>query len=209
MGLEIGEISVLEPDREDQLFFGLSARDIDFVLAMSISGIITPTSIEEEYWYNDSALHRPSITENADFRFIFATGLISAEDYGSLTGNLRPAPARFTWRHFVSADLVENADVDRLVADLEIECHRLGCRASDGDRRNDAVEVHLHLAERFVDLHLAFRQVRLAGAGVLELDPAGGGGASGIVGLVGVGDSGTAAPAACTTTMTVSGPPKG
>lgn len=132
MGLEIGEVSLLLPNDgrasgigrpgrpPDRLFFGISASELDFELAMSISGIIAPSDIGEEYWYGDPDLHQPRIEENPDFRIISATGLISPQDYASLTGRLRPAPARLTWRHFVSADLVENADVNRLLDDLEI-----------------------------------------------------------------------------------------
>lgn len=132
MGLEIGEVSLALPNDgrsrgigrpgrpPDRLFFGLSARELDFVLAMSISGIIAADPIEEEYWYDDPSVHRPAIEENPDFRIISATGLISTEDYGRLSAVLRPAPQKFTWRHFVSADQVENVDVEMLLGDLEI-----------------------------------------------------------------------------------------
>ncbi len=118
MGLEMGRIMLLTPDSTDRLFFGISGQALRYQLAVSISGIIELDDIDDEYWYADDALHRPGIQENADLRIIFATGLITPDDYGSMLSAMGEASREYTWRHFVDPQLVAESDIGALQSDL-------------------------------------------------------------------------------------------
>lgn len=118
LGYEIGEPMVLRPDTSDPILFGLSIQDLDYQLVASISGIVEFSDPDGEYWYGDPSLHRPTIRENADLRFIHATGLMGDDDYRALLGTTGDAGRLYTWRHFVDPALVEEADVDALISEL-------------------------------------------------------------------------------------------
>ncbi len=118
LGLELDQQMILRPDANDRQVFGLSIEDLDFQMVMSISGIIELSDSSEEFWYGDPDLHRPRIQENADLRIIRATGLGDPEQYGSLIGDTGATRWLYSWRQFVSPDLVEQADVDQVMTDL-------------------------------------------------------------------------------------------
>lgn len=118
MGLEVGHKMMLRPDPTDTLVFGFSSRDLDFELVMSISGIIELSDLSEEYWYGDGDLHTPRIQENADLRIIRATGLMNPAEYGSLLSAMGQVRWLHTWRYFVEPELVQQADIETLAADL-------------------------------------------------------------------------------------------
>ncbi|HEU4321158.1 MAG TPA: ABC transporter permease [Acidimicrobiia bacterium] len=119
MGLEVGSQVVLTPDATDPLFNGIPTDALAYQIVVSVSGIIELTAVEDEYWYADPTLHRPTIRETADFRIIFATGLMAPEDYRSMLSTMGDAGRSYVWRHFVDPDLVETADLDTLQSELE------------------------------------------------------------------------------------------
>lgn len=118
MGLEIGRKMLLRPDPNDSLIFGFSDQDRDVTLVMSISGIIELSDISEEYWYGDGDLHTPRIQENADLRIIRSTGLMNPAEYRLLLQEMGQLRWLNTWRYFVGPELVREADVESLSADL-------------------------------------------------------------------------------------------
>ena len=59
--------------------------------------------------------------------------------------------------------VAESAFGAALVAQFELQFHRIGCRPRDRQRRQETVEVDLHLAEVLVGLHLALGQGEATG----------------------------------------------
>jgi putative ABC transport system permease protein len=130
----VGDMVMLAPDATDPLFFGIGSNQLDYPLVLSVSGIIELSDGGLDYWYGDPGLHRASITENADFRIIHATGLMASDDYRRLLTETSPAHWRYSWRYFVDPDLVDAATVDELNADLrglELEFRSVGTPSDD------------------------------------------------------------------------------
>ncbi len=156
MGLMIGEQTVLTPDPTDPLLFGLSARDLDFALIVSISGIVELADVAEEYWYGDPDLHRPRIQENADLRIIYATGLIDPRDFSEITRSIGLADRRHTWRLYVDPALVALAHLDTLEVELRaFENHFAPIAARPSDFAvitglSDLIEDHLEQREQTI-----------------------------------------------------------
>jgi putative ABC transport system permease protein len=118
MGLEIGQRMLLRADLNDPAFFGVFGEALHFQFVFSISGIIELADQSDEYWFGDPVLHKPNIQENADLRIIFARGLMSPQDYGSLLSSMGQARWRYSWRFFIDPDRVRVADLDLLRKDL-------------------------------------------------------------------------------------------
>ena len=153
----LGDMVILKPDIDDPLFSAIASDELDYQLILSVSGVIELTDPEEDYWYGDTRLHRASITENADVRIIFATGLMNADDYRRLLADLSPANWQYTWRYFLDSDLVEIATIQGLTAglrSLEVEFHSVGSQTS-GD-------FLVTLLPTLIDGHLAERAVTMA-----------------------------------------------
>lgn len=111
-----GGVGVARSD--DTAYFGIPAEDLQYAVVLRISGLI---EIEEQagvYWYGDPRLHRPRVVSNADFTFVYATGLMMPADYGTLLRKTRPAPWNYEWRYFVAAERIRQGNIDRLAADL-------------------------------------------------------------------------------------------
>ena len=129
----LGDMVILKPDIDDPLFSSIGSDELGYQMILSVSGVIELTDPEEDYWYGDTRLHRASITENADVRIIFATGLMNADDYRELLADLTPANWQYTWRYFVDPGLVEAATIQELTADLrslELAFHSVGSQTS-------------------------------------------------------------------------------
>lgn len=136
LGVELDQTMMLRPDENDVLYFGVAGQDLDYRLAMRVSGVIELTDPELEFWYGDPTLHRPSIEENPDFRIIYATGLMAPADFASLAAATTPASWASVWRHFVDADAVAKADIELLQSDLRSLQNRFSVVASrPGDFR--------------------------------------------------------------------------
>lgn len=157
MGLEIGQQMLLRPDPTDGLVFGFSSLDLDFELVMSISGIIELSDLSEEYWYGDGDLHTPRVQENADRRIIRATGLMNPAEYRSLMSEMGQLRWLHTWRYFVDPELVQEADIEELAADL----NGFELEFSVASSRPDEFRVITLLSE-LIDEHLFQKQETLA-----------------------------------------------
>jgi len=116
--VDIGDRLILTPDANDFLYRTTSLSQLDYMLAIEISGLIEPLNPDAEFWYDDDRLHRPRIVENPDFVIIFATGLTTPADYRSLSSDTGLASWWFTWRYFVDANLVDASSVDALLSDV-------------------------------------------------------------------------------------------
>lgn len=154
LGLELGQLMLLSPDRVDPFYFGLDSRDLDFLWVMSISGVIELDDLSDEFWFGDESLHTPRIQQNADLRIIYATGLASDTDFEAMVTALSHVHRLHTWRYLVSPDLVSEADVDLLEADLEALQARFpgaGARSHDSvviTRLPDLLEAHQRQSEQ-------------------------------------------------------------
>ncbi len=119
MMVAIGELLTLLPSATDLSFQSpeVNIQALRFVLR--VSGIIELDDEELEYWYADSSLHRPRITENPDFRFVFAVGLMSPDQYRPFRNAARGVDLDFAWRFLVDPELVDRAEASELAADIE------------------------------------------------------------------------------------------
>ena len=118
MMLEVGDEVLLSPDARDPAWTFAIGDILSDRLILSISGLLELSDPGDEYWYADTALHRPVINENADFRLITATGLMRADVYRDLLRHTFGVPFDYTWRYFVDPALVDQTQADDLVVGL-------------------------------------------------------------------------------------------
>lgn len=118
MMLGVGDHVTLTPDTQDRLWAAAAiTQRVSYILA--ISGIVELSDVTEETWFADPYLHRPRIMENADFRLIFATGLMDPDSYGRMLTEIDFASLDYTWRYFVDPDLVDATEASRLRAEVD------------------------------------------------------------------------------------------
>lgn len=119
MMVEVGDQVTLLPSLTDLSFRSalVNVQALRFVLR--VSGIIELDDESLEYWYADSSLHRPRVTENPDFRFVFAVGLMSPDQYRPFRNAASGVSLNFAWRFLVDPELVDQADAAELSAELE------------------------------------------------------------------------------------------
>ena len=117
-GVEMGEMVLLSPDTDDGAYFGVPLEDLRYNLVARISGIIEIRDPEADFWFNDPRLQRPRVRSNADFTFVFATGLMSPADYGRALRETGAAHWDYQWRYFVDPELIRDGDIVALKADL-------------------------------------------------------------------------------------------
>lgn len=119
MMLAVGDQVTLLPSVTELAFRNalVNLHTLRFVLR--ISGIIELDDEGLEYWYADSSLHRPRVTENPDFRLIFAVGLMSPDQYRPFRNAAPGVKLDFAWRFVVDPELVDESDAAELGADLE------------------------------------------------------------------------------------------
>lgn len=122
MMLDVGEQAILRPDTRDSVWFFAHGEELERRLILSISGIVELSDQTLEYWYADSSLHRPRITENPDFRWIFAAGVINPERYRQLIRDIPGTPYHYTWRYLADPDRIDHTQA----AGLAVEFDKLG-----------------------------------------------------------------------------------
>jgi len=116
--VQVGGMLLLTPDVGDAAYFGIPREDLEYAIALRISGLIEIDEPEDDYWYNDPRLFEPRLRSNADFTFVFATGLMSAVDYGRVLSQTGLAHWNYQWRYFVDAPQLRDDTVDQLTAAL-------------------------------------------------------------------------------------------
>ena len=87
MGVALDDHVLLDPNLDDRLWFTGPLRSRPPLIILAFSAIVELTDENDAYWHGDTALHRPRITENADFRLIFATGIMRPDQYRRLLGD--------------------------------------------------------------------------------------------------------------------------
>ncbi len=119
LGVEIGDRLMLRPD-PTALGFRTAAIGVAPVrIVLEISGIIGLDDRGDEFWYGDTLLHQPRTVENSDFRLVFAAGLLGGDQYRPFRDAVHAAGLDFSWRYVLDPDLVEGADPEQLVTDVE------------------------------------------------------------------------------------------
>ncbi len=110
MMVEVGDLVTLRPSPTDVSFRTARINTAEIRFVLRISGIVELDDPRLEYWYADSSLHRPRITENPDFRLVSAVGLISPDQYREFRDASPGVALNFSWRYLVDPDLVRAAD---------------------------------------------------------------------------------------------------
>lgn len=158
--LELGDRAILRPDIVDPAWAFAFDRLLSERLVLEISGIIELSDPDDDYWFDDSALHRPSITENPDFRFVYATGLLDPGSYRRLIRNVLEVDYVYTWRHPVVAERIDTDGAEALMIEFE------KLETAEGDVITGVPQVIAdHLDQR--DLTIALLSVAFAGVAVL------------------------------------------
>ena len=116
--VDVGGMVLLTPSVGDSAYFGLPLEDLQYNIALKISGLIEIDDPSDDYWFNDPRLLRPRLRSNADFTFVFSTGLMSPDDYRRLLRQTGSARWTYQWRYFVGPDRVAEASLEELSADL-------------------------------------------------------------------------------------------
>ena len=118
IGVSVGDRLVVAPDPEDELYRNRPASALDFRLVIEISGTIELLEPEAEFWYGDDRLHQPRIVENADFVFVYATGLMAPADYKRLLSDNGLTDWLYQWRFFLDSEMIAAGDVDEFLAEV-------------------------------------------------------------------------------------------
>ena len=116
VGVEVGDLMTLTPNLSEVRWQLAGAGDLR--MALMVSGIIELSDLSRDYWYADNRLHVPRITENADFRLIAATGLLSPEQYRQLFTDVRRINFEYTWRLLVDPERIDSRTAGEVAADL-------------------------------------------------------------------------------------------
>ncbi len=119
LGIPVGGMFLLTPDLDDEAYFGIPREDLQYAIALRISGLIEIDDPGDDYWFNDPRLQQPRLRSNADFTFVFATGMMAPDDYGRLLQETGLAHWSYQWRFFVDPNTIREDTVDQVVTDLE------------------------------------------------------------------------------------------
>jgi putative ABC transport system permease protein len=124
MQLEVGDRMLLVPDGEDLLWVGLTGQEIGSIrYVLSVVGIFELADPGQELWERDRILYEPRVVfETLDFQFVYATALMSPDDYGRMARVITPVVGppwwRYEWRFLVDSDAVSRSELDTLREDL-------------------------------------------------------------------------------------------
>jgi putative ABC transport system permease protein len=116
VGVEVGDLMTLTPNLSEIPWQLADAGDLR--IALMVSGIVELSDLSRDYWYADNRLHAPRITENADFRWIAATGLLSPEQYRQLFTDIRRINFEYTWRLLVDPERIDLRTASQIAVDL-------------------------------------------------------------------------------------------
>lgn len=119
MMLDVGDRALLAPDRRDPAWRFVRPDLANRRIILSISAIVELTDQAAEYWYDDSSLHRPRITENADYRLVFAAGVFAPDQYWRLLRDVPETHFDYTWRYLVAPELLDPGEASGLRIELD------------------------------------------------------------------------------------------
>lgn len=132
------------------------------VMVVEIVGILELTDGDDPYWYSDLSLHRPVVTETADFRIINAVGLMAPDQYRAFLSDVQRGDMRYRFRYLVDTDAVTAADLGLVAADVDKIAPR---RAVVSTRLPEMLSAHRARARATTQLV----STAVAGVGVLGL----------------------------------------
>lgn len=124
MHLEIGDRVLLEPDSKDPLWVGLTGQETGSArYVLSVVGIFELADPGQELWERDRILYEPRVVlETLDSQFVYATALMSPDDYGRLARVVTPVVGPpwwyYEWRFVIDSDAVSRSELDTLREDL-------------------------------------------------------------------------------------------
>ena len=119
MMVEVGDTVTLVPDELDGRWRAADPDQFRRRLLLVVSGIVELSDPTLEFWYADSSLHRPRVTENPDFRIVAGVGLLRPDRYRQLLGDVPNVTNLHTWRYFVDHDAVPADRLAEVATDLE------------------------------------------------------------------------------------------
>lgn len=119
MMLTTGDRALLGPDRRDPAWRFVRPDLATRRIILSISGIVELSDVEDDYWYADNALHRARITETADYRLVYASGIFAAELYPWLLRDIPETHFDYTWRYLVDPERLDPDDASTLRIELD------------------------------------------------------------------------------------------
>ncbi len=117
--LAVGDRAILRPDIVAPAWAFAFDQLLEERLVLEIAGIVELTEADDDYWFGDTALHRPNVTENADLRIVDATGLLAPDSYRRLLRSALEVRYDYAWRHPVLADRIGTDGAEALLADLD------------------------------------------------------------------------------------------
>ncbi|MCP3934836.1 MAG: ABC transporter permease [Actinomycetia bacterium] len=132
MRLDVGSEMLLTPALLGDLAWRSAQSDVSEVRAIArVTGIIELTDPSDPYWFADDSLHRPRVTENPDYRLVFAAGLFRPDDYRSLVRLLAGVDSHYDFRYLVDLEQVARADALDLAGQIDKIDHE-GARVVTG-----------------------------------------------------------------------------
>ncbi|MGI9605742.1 MAG: hypothetical protein ACR2P0_06350 [Acidimicrobiales bacterium] len=156
----VGDRIMLHPEILDPLWAPVFGVDLSEPTVLEISGLIELSSPDAPFWFGDTTLHRPVVTENADFRIVEAIGFLAPAQYRSWLRERLGVRWRYTWRYPVAADRIP---VDG-AAEVANEVSQLSAPDGRVISRLDAA-IFAHLDQRALALAVA----SISSSGVVTL----------------------------------------
>ncbi|MCB0993386.1 MAG: hypothetical protein KDB16_20585, partial [Acidimicrobiales bacterium] len=120
MRVEVDSDLLLLPDVIGDRAWRTAERGIgDVRLVARVVGIVALSDQQEPFWFGDSSLHRPRITENADYRLVYGAGLFSDDQYLPLLRAFSGVDADYEFRYLLDRDRVASSNPADLIASIE------------------------------------------------------------------------------------------
>ncbi len=150
MMLSVGDMVIVRADSSDILWHFAWYELLERRIVVSISGIIELTDADDDFWYGDSSLHRPRITENADYRIIHAVGVAHDDSYSDLLRAVPFVDQKNVWRYTVDPEALHDVDLDELRSDLDKIIPREAVVVSQLPRLIDEFQQHRAMTLRLI-----------------------------------------------------------
>ena len=161
--VELGDTVVLRPDLTHLRWAFIRADLLDRLMLVEIVGIVELTDSSDPYWFGDDVLHRPTIVENPDFRFIFASAVTPPSEFRPMVRDVQDVHFDAAWKYKVEPELINQTEA----ADLAAEIDKLGSNEDEVVTQLPEI-IDQHLVERTLTVAL----MSTAFAGVLVVSAA-------------------------------------
>jgi putative ABC transport system permease protein len=115
LDLEIGDTVLLDALLGSGLDRGLPRSALDYALLMRISGVVELSPVDGERWMGDTQLHEPTLVPVGFTELqIFASGIMSADDYARMLDDVAPSRFAYSWRYLVDYSRVDSGNIDEI-----------------------------------------------------------------------------------------------